>query len=82
MDFTNSESSTIHVINSYDHMEAERATLFYGKSTEDVHTWTSLVRHYLAFMVGSNAQWVAYTVTLLRDAAHEWYTGYPVSFVG
>ena len=27
-------------------------------------------------MAGSDAQQVAYTVTLLRGAAHEWYTGY------
>ena len=38
---------------------------FFGRSTEDVHTWTSLVRHYLTFMAGSDAQQVAYTVTLL-----------------
>ena len=44
---------------------------FFGNSTEDVHTWTSLVRHYLAFMAGSDAQQVAYTVTLLRESAHE-----------
>ena len=49
---------------------------FFGRSTEDVHTWTSLVRHYLTFMAGSDAQQVAYTVTLLREAAHEWYTGH------
>ena len=49
---------------------------FFGRSTEDVHTWTSLVRHYLTFMAGSDAQQVAYTATLLREAAHEWYTGY------
>ena len=49
---------------------------FYGRGTEDVHTWTSLVHHYLTFMGGSDAQQVAYSVTLLRDAAHEWYMGY------
>ena len=27
-------------------------------------------------MAVSDAHQVAYTVTLLRDAAHEWYTGY------
>ena len=45
---------------------------FYGRGTEDVHTWTSLVRHYLTFMGGSDAQQVAYAVTLLRESAHEW----------
>ena len=49
---------------------------YYGKSTEDVHMWTSLVRHYLAFMGGNDLQQVAYAVTLLRDAAHEWFTAY------
>ena len=49
---------------------------YYGRSSEDVHMWTSLVRHYLTFMGGSDAQQVAYTVTLLRDSAHEWYTAY------
>ena len=44
---------------------------YYGRSTEDVHMWTSLVRHYLTFMGGNDAQQVAYAVTLLRDAAHE-----------
>ena len=29
---------------------------FYGRSSEDVHTWTFLVRHYLTFMGGSDAQ--------------------------
>ena len=49
---------------------------FYGRSSEDVHTWTSLVRHYLTFMGGGDAQQVAYSVTLLREHAHEWYMGY------
>ena len=49
---------------------------FYGRYSEDVHIWTSLVRHYLAFMGGSDAQQVAYSVTLLREHAHEWYMGY------
>ena len=29
---------------------------FFGRSTKDVHTWTSLVRHYLAFMAGNDTQ--------------------------
>ena len=49
---------------------------FYGRGTEDVHMWTSLVHHYLTFMGGSDAQQVAYSVTLLCDATHEWYMGY------
>ena len=38
---------------------------YYGRSNEDVHMWTSLVRHYFTFMGGSDAQQVAYAVTLL-----------------
>ena len=44
---------------------------YYGRSTEDVHMWTSLARHYLTFMGGSDAQHVAYAVTLLCNSAHE-----------
>ena len=44
---------------------------YYGRNTEDVHMWTSLVRHYFAFMGGNDAQHVAYAITLLRDFAHE-----------
>ena len=46
---------------------------FFGRNTEDAHTWVSLVRNYLTFMSGSDAQQVAYTVTLFRESAHEWY---------
>ena len=49
---------------------------YYGRSTEDVHRQTSLVRHYLTFMGGNDAQQVAYAITFLRDAAHEWYMAY------
>ena len=49
---------------------------YYGRSSEDVHTWTSLVRHYLTFMGGSDAQQVSYAITLLREHAHEWFMGY------
>ena len=58
------------------HWKPKEPPCYYGHSTEDVHTWTSLVRHYLTFMGGSDAQQVAYSVTLLRDFAHEWYIGY------
>ena len=43
---------------------------------EDVHTWTFLVHHYLAFMAGSNALQLPYTITLFRESEHEWYMGY------
>ena len=49
---------------------------FFGRSTEDAHTWVSLVRNYLTFMSGSDSQQVAYTATLFREAAHEWYISY------
>ena len=38
--------------------------------------WTSLMRHYFTFMGGSDAQQVAYAVTLLHDSVHEWYAAY------
>ena len=34
------------------------------------------MRNYLTFMSGSDAQQVAYTITLFREAAHEWYMSY------
>ena len=49
---------------------------FFGRSAEDAHTWVSLVRNYLTFMSGSDAQQVAYTATLFREAAHEWYISF------
>ena len=49
---------------------------FFGRSMEDVHTWTSLVRHYLSFMGDSDVQQVAYVMTLLHESAHEWCIGY------
>ena len=49
---------------------------FFGRSAEDAHTWVSLVRNYLTFMSGSDAQQVAYTATLFREAAHEWYMSF------
>ena len=58
------------------HWRPKEPPCFFGRSSEDVHTWTSLVRHYLTFMGGSDAQQVAYSVTLLRESAHEWYIGH------
>ena len=49
---------------------------FFGRSTEDAHTWVSLVRNYLTFMSRSDSQQVAYTVTLFQEAAHEWYMSF------
>ena len=49
---------------------------FFGRSAEDAHTWVSLVRNYLTFMSGSDAQQVAYTATLFQEAAHEWYMSF------
>ena len=58
------------------HWKPKELPCFFGRSSEDVYTWTSLVRHYLTFMGASDAQQVAYSVTLLRESAHEWYIGY------
>ena len=58
------------------HWKPKEPPCFFGRSSEDVHTWTSLVCHYLTFIGGNDAQQVAYSVTLLRESAHEWYIGY------
>ena len=58
------------------HWKPKEPPCFFGRSSKDVHTWTSLVRHYLTFMGGSDAQQVAYSVTLLCESAHEWYIRY------
>ena len=58
------------------HWKPKKPPCYYGRSMEDVHTWTSLVRHYLTFMGGSDAQQVTYSVTLLRDSVHGWYIRY------
>ena len=49
---------------------------FFGRSMEDIHAWTSLVHHYLAFIVGSAAQQVTYLVIPLCEFAQRWYIGY------
>ena len=46
--------------------------LFYGRSTEDVHRWVSIMRNYLTFLECSEKQKVAFISTFLREAAHEW----------
>ena len=42
------------------HWKLEEPLCFFGRNKEDVHTWTSLVRHCLSFMGGSDVQQVAY----------------------
>ena len=53
------------------HWKLKEPPCFFGHSSEDVHTWRSLVLHYLTFMGGSDAQQVAYSVTLLHESAHD-----------
>ena len=50
--------------------------VFCGKSTEDAHTWVSVVSNYFVFMNGTPHQEVAYAITLLREAAHDWWQSY------
>ena len=50
--------------------------MFTGAATDDIYLWTSLVKQYFVFMCGNAHQEVAFTATLLRGAAHEWYMGY------
>ena len=49
---------------------------FFGRSVEDIYTGTSLAQNYLSLMSFSDTQKVAYTVTLFRDASHEWCMGF------
>ena len=49
---------------------------FFDRSTEDAHTWVSLVRKYLTFMSDSDSQQIACTVTVFREAAHKWYMSF------
>ena len=58
------------------HWKPKEPPCFFRRSSEDVHTYTSLVPHYLTFMGGNDAQQVVYSVTLLRESVHEWYIGY------
>ena len=38
------------------HWKPKEPPCYFGRNSEDVHTWTSLVRHYLTFMGVSDAQ--------------------------
>ena len=58
------------------HWKPKEPPCFFRRSSKDVHTWTSLMRHYPTFMVGNDAEKVAYSVTLLHDSTHEWYIRY------
>ena len=49
---------------------------FFGRSSEDSHTWVSLVRNYLEFTLGSDSQQVTYIVTPFREATREWYMNF------
>ena len=50
--------------------------VFCGKSTEDAHTWVSVVSNDFIFMNGTPHQEVAYAITLLREAADDWWQSY------
>ena len=50
---------------------------FFGRSAEDAHTWVSLVRNYLTFMLGSDAQAGGlHCYPYSEEAAHEWYMSF------
>ena len=54
----------------------KEAPTFFGRASEDADTWVSIVSNYFAFMASTPQQEVAYAATLLRDAAHNWWTAY------
>ena len=37
------------------HWKPKEPLCFFGRSTEDIHTWTSMLCHYLAFMASNDA---------------------------
>ena len=47
--------------------------IFAGRVDEDVDLWLSIVRGYLRAVAAPVPQQVAFTVTMLQDAAREWY---------
>ena len=49
---------------------------FHGKATEDVTTWLSKVEDFFHLVGANPQQQVAYTATLLLDAAADWWTGF------
>ena len=54
----------------------KEAPVLCGKSTEDAHTWVSVMSNYFVFMNGTPHQEVAYAITLVREAAHDWWQSY------
>ena len=47
--------------------------IFAGRVDEDVDLWLSMVHGYLYAVAAPVPQQVAFTVTMLQDAAREWY---------
>ena len=48
---------------------------FHGRATEDVITWLSKVEDFFYLTGATSQQQVAYTATLLLEAAADWWTG-------
>ena len=46
---------------------------FNGRANEDVDTWLAKVGDFLYLTEANNRQQVAYTVTLLQEAAADWW---------
>ena len=47
--------------------------VFHGRATDDIDTWLAKVGDFLYLMEANERQQVAYTATLLQDAAADWW---------
>ena len=47
--------------------------VFHGRANEDVSTWISKVQDFLYLTKANSRQQVAYTATLLQEAAADWW---------
>ena len=55
-------------------MKPREPPIFAGKVSEDVDLWLYTVRAYFRTVAAPKAQKVGYTLTMLQDAAREWWT--------
>ena len=55
-------------------MKPREPPIFAGKVSEDVELWLYTVRAYFRTVAAPEAQKVGYTLTMLQDAAREWWT--------
>lgn len=65
---TISPSTSVQII-----MKPRQPPVFTGKVSEDIEMWISTVRAYFRTVAAPESQKVGFTLTLLQDAAKEWW---------